>query len=1258
MLVLLLITGTALAAFPDDPPNDPGYDPAEEGGPETCLSESADAQQHYLFSFIPKCATNASDPEGSAGMSVDEAWREYTTGRPDTVIAYIEGGINWQDDPTELANKVFLNSGELPEPTTPVADGRLNAEDFADTDDSNGNGLVDGEDIIVRFSDGADDDGNGYTDDISGWDFYSDQNNPTTIDSAYEHANAQMEQAAAETDNANTEAGICPDCMVMPIKAGAEALDRTDDLAEAWLYAIDMKVDVLVSVTADLGYSSFMRQVVNHGWDRDVIMVEASNDFNSTDHQGGQYWPHVLPGNGLVSNVHGLEAAPPVQNPLIESFRARSGFTSWGTQNIFSASTKGGTTSEATPTIGGVLALVRAWGKEAAEEGLIDEELSAAETIGVVRATSSDVSGDTNWPSQPGFDLQFGYGRPEIPDAMAAISEGAIPPVAWFDGPRWYRLYDPTRENEIKVSGHLDAPRSDDPFDWKLQFAPGAEPVDDEFELAAGGSSTAPIDGEIGTIDLDRIPESFWSRAFELSETKTLETSERYTVTLRLQVTDSEGRVGEERRSIAVHHDPDWREGFPIRLDGPGGEAQPQLADLQGTGRLAMIFGDSDGVVHAIDPEGGSELEGWPAKTEPTVMEAPRAGIDPGNEPIINNVAVAPMSRSGRLSVAASTSTGRVYLWNDSGKLREGWPKKLDSGIVSPESPRPQLPFTRQPVMGASSPPIISDLDSDGDQDVIQAGWDGDLHAWDRSGASLEGFPLDVELPNSHAVPPEYLTFDDQKLSTSPAIADLDGDGDPEIVVKSQLTDTRGIGIQPVAFSHLHAYHHDGSVVDGWPIEVVGTASFAGSAQEFITEGANSPVAADVDGDGDDEIAFAPVLFSPTSLFDGDGTQIRTYSPVPGATLALLAGDQDAQLSALNGDLPEDTPVNFTTSGAFGKVGQTGTIAYAEPGSGAASVAGGLLLTGSGIPINNYLRAHDAATGATVPGFPSELQGLDFLGAPVIADVTGDGAAEVINGGDTSAIHAYGDAGTQVGGFPGFHTGWIIWGPSVGDLDSNGTNEVVANTRESYLFAWETKGSAEDGNSEWWAYRHDERNTARYGTDTRPPGVIRKPEVSQNGSKLRFDAPGDDWYSGTAERYEVKTSGGGGSASAQAPATADAPDPGPAGERQAIDVPSGARTITVQAVDDADNFGAPVQTAVNSSGNGEGGGGGGGGGGSDIDRSGSSEETDDDSTKSVTTASGDGSLPFTGLALGLLALIGLASLAAGKLVGRDARAGR
>lgn len=1127
-VLLALGSGAALADFPNDPPNDPDYDRAEEGGPETCAQRSVNDEQRYLYSFMPRCAPSASDPEEASGMSVDRAWRRFTAGDPRTVIAYVEGGVNWHDDPEELANRTFLNRGELPKPTTPKPDGQFSARDFADTKDANGNDVVDPEDIISRFSDGRDDDRNGYVDDISGWDFYNDQNDPATVDSEYGHANGQMEQAAAETDNGEGSAGICPRCMVLPIKAGAEALDRTDDLAQAWLYAADIGAAVVVSTTADLGYSTFMREAVERAWEKGVVMVESSNDFNSTDHQGGMFHPHVLPGNGLVSNTQGLDAAPgsdATVNAQTSTYRARSAFTSWGTHNVFSAATGGGTTSESTPTVGGVMALVLAYGKEAARKGQIGRPLSNAEAIQVVRKTASDVVGNPNppngWEGGPGWDLQYGYGRPNVFEAMKAISKGRIPPVGWIDSPRWYALYDPTRRDSVPVRGHVEARRASG-YRWKLEFAPGAEPSESEFMTAGRGRARKPFDGRLGTIELSRIPESFWSAAFELSSTKELETNEQYTVTIRLRVTDSSGRIGEERRSIAVHHDPAWPKGFPKRI-GPGGEAQPALADLRGGPALEIVLGDTDGRVHAISSADGRELGGFPVRTRPTEVERGHRGVSPGHEPVIINPAVGDLDGDGKLSIVAATTTGRVYVWDSNGKLEPGWPKTMDRGVRMPSVPRRERPFTRDPVRGATAAPILYDIGADRGLEIVQAAWDGHLYVWRPDGAPLRGWPVKVKLPRDHQPPSHATTLvRDHKLDAPPAIGDIDGDSEPELVLRSQYSDVAGGGLQPGLVSHLHAYEADGEPVPGFPVEAQAIIGYYGSAQEFITEGVSPPTLADVDGDGDDEIAFAPGIFSPTQLFDGDGSLIATYGPVPGATAALLRGEVTLEglLDVLAGNLPEDAPVNFTTAGAFGRFAPAGRLAYAEPGSGSASTAGSLLLAGSGISLNNYMRAFDAQTADSLPGFPAKLQGLDFLGVPAIADVTGDGSAEIINAGDTSVMHAYGRAGEQVAGFPKFHTGWIVFGPSVGDLDGDGKVEVVAATREGYLFAWKTEGTPE-GNQEWWAYRHDEWNTGRYGVDTRPPGKLRDVRLSGGGKALRFRAPGDDWYAGKVARYEL-----------------------------------------------------------------------------------------------------------------------------------------
>src|SRR5581483_9352293 len=105
-------------------PNDPNYQPVETGYPGSCSTMSVDNEQLYFYGFMPRCGEapfgHATDPENASGMSISTAWQDFgnlAIGRPDTVIAYIEGGINWHyGDAAELADKVYLNWKELPVP--------------------------------------------------------------------------------------------------------------------------------------------------------------------------------------------------------------------------------------------------------------------------------------------------------------------------------------------------------------------------------------------------------------------------------------------------------------------------------------------------------------------------------------------------------------------------------------------------------------------------------------------------------------------------------------------------------------------------------------------------------------------------------------------------------------------------------------------------------------------------------------------------------------------------------------------------------------------------------------------------------------------------------------------------------------------------------------------------------------------------------------------------------------------------------------
>lgn len=1164
-IVCVISLSKALAGFPETPPNDPDFGAGLATWDDLISSADLDPNEveYYFYSFLPGGAPFASDPEGASGMSVDRAWREFGIGREDVIIAYVEGGINWHDGSIEeLADKIYINPGELPPPPGDNGDGWFNAPDY-DTQkmreeyglgDHNGNGFIDAEDLIVTFSNGVDDDGNGYIDDISGWDFYNDQNDPATYDVAYGHPNGQMEQAAAITDNGIQGAGICPRAMLMPIKAGAEALDCTDDLARAWLFAADTGADVIVSTTADLGYSTFIREAIDYITRNGVVIVESSNDFNSTDHQGGMFHANVLPGNGLVPDSKGGLSL------LTTTYRARSCITSWGTQNMFSVPTRGGTTSESTPTLGGTIAMVKSGADDAYDEGFISWPLTGFELIQVLRSTCSDIDDPRlAWSGKSGWDLQYGYGRPNVYKAIKAIRDHNIPPVAIIDSPRWFSIIDPEKDEFVPVIGRVSAQRSSGCL-WELQVAAGPEPDDDEFIKISSGCGDEG--GVLGSLDMDALKgvyASFYKDRFSLS--KELETTEKYTMTLRLRVWDDEGRLGEDRRSIFVLTDKDWHDPFP-KFIGPGGEGQACLVDLQGQGRLAIVFGDSDGFIHAIDSASGEELPGWPVHTLPTEVVKSHTGVNPYYEPLISPVSVGDLDHDGDLWVVATSTTGRVYVFDSSGKLRDGWPCTLDVGLIRPSIPREKRPYTRLPIQGATAPPVLFDLDGDEDLEIIQAAWDGYLYIFHADGSYLLGWPKKVEL--SEDTSGRFVRINDHKLITPPAIADLDGDGNYEIVIRPQLGDTRGSDIQLNCKIHVIAYDRYGRMVYGWPVDLKALAIIYGTAQEFITEGSNSPVSADVDGDGDDEVVVSPLMSSPY-LLDGDGSVMAHYMDKGAFDLLENAGTIVEILTKLG----KDQPVSFTTAGAFGQF--DGSLAYAQAGSGIQGILMTQLTPGKGIWLKNYERAYDALTGEPKQGFPAFFQGLDFLSAPVIADVTGDGKAEIIDGGDSSALHAYTRGGRQAEGFPKFTTGWKIWSPSVGDIDSDGDVEVVTLTREGYLMIWDTRGCAE-ANNQWWHYSHDEWHTGRYGTDTRPPGILRDLMVDNKTREIHFLAPGDDWYAGKAAGYRVTFMHSGNIVEFAANV--------PAGGEEILSIPEGVSEVSIQAFDDAGNIGKASMFSV------------------------------------------------------------------------------
>jgi hypothetical protein len=222
----------------------------------------------------------------------------------------------------------------------------------------------------------------------------------------------------------------------------------------------------------------------------------------------------------------------------------------------------------------------------------------------------------------------------------------------------------------------------------------------------------------------------------------------------------------------------------------------------------------------------------------------------------------------------------------------------------------------------------------------------------------------------------------------------------------------------------------------------------------------------------------------------------------------------------------------------------------------------------------DHVDAWELQTGTFLPGFPALMNDLQFFNTPIIADITGDGNADVITSSAMYDVRAYGLGGTVPSGWPKFTGGWSVVTPATGDFNGDGKLDLALITRAGELFVWKTDGLA-CGVREWPKYQHDLHNSGNYATDAEPPAVVGGLQAVRRGSALQLTwrAPGDDGTCGTAKSYVVKVNG--------AAVSSGVPTPSTAGSMQSMTIPAAhVSTITVQAQDDAGNLGIPATVSM------------------------------------------------------------------------------
>ncbi|MBN2829965.1 MAG: S8 family serine peptidase, partial [Candidatus Cloacimonetes bacterium] len=630
----------------------------------------------------------------------DEAW-EFGRGSEDIVVGISDSGVYWNHP--DLRDNIYINEAELP-------------------------GIViDWDNGEIYGGDGLDNDQNGKVDDVIGWDFAMNDNNPHQAYPENEHGTHVAGCVSAVGDNG---IGVAGPGFSVKLAVCSGRPDNESGSTVAYGYAM---LQYFADLGCDIGNASWggqepndywfneYRQIIQYCTAQGMLVVAAAGNDNTEHNATYRDAPGDIPETFCVAATNSSDSKASFSDygVPIDISAPGAGIYSTYYGSTWYESLDG--TSMASPIVAGIAALVksvhpnltpaqlRARIEETADDIYpMNMEFANIETqqfllgagrvnalaaayydvlpnILVEEVTISETNGDGDGVPNPGETIEMTV---QLNNMMYF---GAVTPTFYT----WATAYNVTATLSSPIAGVSISNETSN------------------FGTIAGGSSISNHnDKYIITTASDLSPDNI---PLNLTITANQDTAWPYSITRHINL------------DLSLIH-ADW----PVNIGGAS-SSSPLIVDLDNNGTNEVVFTRPEGAVDALNADGSQYMPGtFPVSLGGTIT---------------SSLAISDLDNNGTLEIVACRQSGEIHCLNYQG-----------ANFFAPYT---NIGSTR-------SNPIIADIDNNGSKEIIVVSQAREIVVLNSDGTVYDDmYPLQIE---------------GATLAPS-AVGDINNDGIQEIVI-------------------------------------------------------------------------------------------------------------------------------------------------------------------------------------------------------------------------------------------------------------------------------------------------------------------------------------------------------------------------------------------------------------------------------------------------------------------------------------------